>query len=172
MAILPFVSTAAARDATTTRNPSRSQRKVGDREWQAASCWTQGQRHESGGPLRAQMQKHRTLHAAAVVPLEPLREHRQRTRWRGSAKPAARNRRTSSHARTRRKAAPTHPRPAESRHPTPAPRNQAPRSQRTKKVRPAHAGRTLTLSSDNRRRCVHRVTQAAPRWSREPPPPR
>ena len=41
-----------------------------------------------------------------------------------------------------------------------------------KKVRPAHAGRTLTLSSDNRRRCVHRVTQAAPRWSREPPPPR
>lgn len=173
MAILPFVSTAAARDATSSSQP--------------ISLTAQKRRHESSERLCAERKGSGMRAAGRYAPRCKSIGHSARQQSshsspcantgsaRGGAAAQSQQRGTAERPRTPapdEKLAPTHPRPAESRRPTPAPRNQAPHSPRTKKVRPAHAGRTLTLSSDNRRRCVHRVTQAAPRWSREPPPPR
>lgn len=172
MAILPFVSTAAARDATSSSQP--------------IPLTAQKRRHESSERLCAGRKGSGMRAAGRYAPRCKSIGHSARQQSSHStpaqtqaAHEAARQRKASSTeppnvlARPHpMKSCPPHPRPAESRRPTPAPRNQAPHSPRTKKVRPAHAGRTLTLSSDNRRRCVHRVTQAAPRWSREPPPPR
>lgn len=173
MAILPFVSTAAARDATSSSQP--------------IPLTAQKRRHESSERLCAERKGSGMRAAGRYAPRCKSIGHSTRQQSshsspcantgsaRGGAAAQSQQRGTAERPRT--------PAPDEKLPPhTPAPCGKSPPHACTpkagaplpahKKVRPAHADRTFALSSDNRRRCVHRVTQAAPRWSREPPPPR